>query len=436
MDERFYDAYQRIWAPPGTDEVRVQMGQESAFRTNLYNAIRDFGLDRDHHRITNSGLYRKFHEGLIEIAETQGIDLTKDQLSVHFQTKKNEIFSNWLEAPPDTYTLVFPIMIRSKHFPDEVELCESKAEQIDNSQWEDHLTAAKNDDDSNFDSFLDELPNNYSDDPLERREWTYLKVEIEARDEFYALHRVSELVETRFAEINFFDQLWSAGMPQPGSSDRAPYEKWTRHQEPPFYLILQDGDFVRYRGMDFDYRRSIGLFHFSHANDIDEISDIPTFDYDADKGTYEGYIVSALLAYQDGITERSVRQSFFSFWRGIEILSNTSDYSNASDFDKMVDRGEFALTYHHDGDNSLRPELKRAVKEIEEKRHELVHDGLKTEIHQGHRNGAKLLLDGLLLLYIDKYGQWDIDDMGSFLKHGVEYQEKIQFVKTLLSDFS
>jgi len=35
MDERFYDAYQRIWEPPGTDEVRVQMGQESAFKTNL-----------------------------------------------------------------------------------------------------------------------------------------------------------------------------------------------------------------------------------------------------------------------------------------------------------------------------------------------------------------------------------------------------------------
>ncbi|ADQ69158.1 hypothetical protein ELS19_19985 [Halogeometricum borinquense] len=77
MDERFYDAYQRIWEPPGTDEVRVQMGQESAFKTNLYNAIRDLGLDRDHHRITNRGLSQKFHEGLIEIAETQGIDLPK-----------------------------------------------------------------------------------------------------------------------------------------------------------------------------------------------------------------------------------------------------------------------------------------------------------------------------------------------------------------------
>jgi hypothetical protein len=188
--------------------------------------------------------------------------------------------------------------------------------------------------------------------------------------------------------------------------------------------------------MDFDYRRSVGRFHFNHADDVDEISDIPTFDYDADKGTYEGYIVSALLAYQDGITQRSVRQSFFSFWRGIEILSNTSDYSNASDFDKMVDRGEFALSYHHDMDDSLRPELKRAIEEIEEKRHELVHEGLKTEIHQGHRNGAKLLLDGLLLLYIDKYGQWDLNGMSSFLKHGVEYQEKVQFLTTLLTDLS
>ncbi|WP_187367326.1 hypothetical protein [Haloferax sp. KTX1] len=436
MDERFYDAYQQIWMPPGADKVHVQMGRRSAFETNLYNAIRDIGLDRDYHRITNRGLSRKFHKGLIEIAETQGTDLSEDELSPHFQNKRNEIFSNWLGTPPDTYLLVFPIMIRSKHFPDEVDLYESKAEQIDNSQWESHLTTAKNDDDSNFDSFLDELPNDYSDDLLERREWTYLKAEIEARDEFYALHRVSELVETRFAEINFFDKLWSAGVPQPTGSDRAPYEKWTRHQEPPFYLTFKDGDFVTYRPMDLDYRRSIGRFHFNHADDIYEINDIPMFDYDADKRTYEGYIVSALLAYQDAVTERSVRQSFFSFWRGIEILSNTSDYSNASDFDNMVDRGEFAFTYYHDGDNSLRPELKRAIEEIEEKRHELVHEGLKTEIHQGHRNGAKLLLDGLLLLYIDKYGQWDIDDMESFLKYGVEYQEMIQFVTTLLSDLS
>ncbi|QKG91610.1 hypothetical protein HPS36_01645 [Halorubrum salinarum] len=436
MDERLYDAYQQIWEPPKTDEVRIQMGQESAFKTNLYNAIRDLGLDRDHHRITNRGLARKFQEGLIEIAETHGTDLTEDELSAHFQNKKNNIFSNWLGTPPGTYTLVFPIMIRSKHFPNEVELYESKIEQIDESKWEDHLTTAKNDDESNFDSFLDELPNDYSDHPLKRREWTYLKVEIEARDEFYGLYWVSELIETRFAEINFFDQLWVAGMPQPGGSDRPSYEKWTRHQEPPFYLIFQEGDFVTYRPMDFDYRRSIGRFHFNHTDDVDEISDIPTFDYDADKGTYEGYIISALLAYQDGITERPVRQSFFSFWRGIEILSNTSDYSNASDFDKMVDRGEFALAYHHDRDDSLRPELKRAIEEIEGKRHELVHEGLKTEIHRGHRNGAKLLLDGLLLLHIDKYGQWDIDDMESFLKHGVEYQEKVQFVTTLLSDFS
>lgn len=428
MDSRVYDAYQRIWEHPRTGEVCVQIGQEPAFKTNLYNAIRDLGLDRDHHRITNRGLTRKFREGLIEITETHGTDLTEDELSAHFQTKKNGILSNWLGTPPDTYTLVFPIMMRSKHFPDEVELYESKAEQISDGRWEDLLTITK--DESDFDSLLDELPNNYSHHALKRREWTYLKVEIEARDEFYALSRVSNLIETRFAEINFFDKLWSAGMPQPGSSDRAPYEKWTRNQEPPFYLIFQDGDFVTYRPMDLDYRRSIGRFHFNHAEDVDEISDIPMFDYNAETGTYEGYLISALLAYQDGITERSVRQSFFSFWRGIEILSNTND------FDKMVDRGEFALSYHHHGDDSLRPELKRAIQEIEERRHELVHEGLKTKVHEDHRNGAKLLLDGLLLLYIDKHGQWDIDDMGSFLKHGVKYQEKLQFVRTLLNDLS
>ncbi|MFC7135471.1 hypothetical protein [Halobaculum litoreum] len=191
MDERFHDAYQQIWKRPGTDEVRVKMGRGSVFKRNLHGAIRDLGLERDYHRITNSGLFNKFADGLIEIAETHGTNLTEDEFNAHFQTKKEEIFSDWLGAPPATYTVVFPIMIRSKHFPDEVKLYESKAEQIDEARWEHYLTAAENDDDSDFGSFLDALPNDYSDHPLKRREWTFLMVEINARDQSYALRRVS-----------------------------------------------------------------------------------------------------------------------------------------------------------------------------------------------------------------------------------------------------
>lgn len=429
MDRRFYDAYQRIHNDLISDEFRVQLGQQSHFKRELYGAVEDFGINRDQYKITDRGLAREFHNGLLEIAETHGTGLTEEEFTERFQKKRGELFSNWLGTTPDRYTIVFPIMIRSKNFPDDVELHGSKAEQIEDSRWDDFLSTAKDADDSNFSSFFDELPNNYSDHPLTRREWTYLKVDFEARDEFYALSTVTDLVELRLAEINFFDQLWVAGMPQPAGSDRPSNEKWSRLQEPPFYLIFEDSNFLTYQG-DYDYRRPIDLLHFSHAEDVDEISDIPTFNYAADKGTYEGHILSALLAYQDGITERSVRQSFFSFWRGIEILSNTSN------FEEMVDRGEFTISYYNEGDNSLRPELQRAIDEIVNIRHKLVHEGLKTEVHQGHRNGAKLLLDSLLFLYIDKYGEWEIDDMGSFLKHGVEYQEKIRFISTLLKDLS
>jgi hypothetical protein len=54
------------------------------------------------------------------------------------------------------------------------------AEQIDDNQWDNLLDAAREADDSNFDTLLDELPNDIqSDHPLDRREWTYLKVDIE-----------------------------------------------------------------------------------------------------------------------------------------------------------------------------------------------------------------------------------------------------------------
>jgi hypothetical protein len=430
MDSRYFDAYQLIRKDPRDDEYHVRLGQEPEFRRCLFKAVRNFGIDKDQYRLTDRGLFTKFYDLLIEIAENHGTDLSEDQFNNEFRCKRGELFSDWLGTDPDTYTVVFPIMIRSRNFPDKVELYESKAEQIDNDQWDEFLYAAKESDDSNFDIFLDELPNDVqSDHPLDRREWTYLKVDIEGRDEFYPLFRVIDLVELRFAEINFFDQLWTASMPQPAGSGRVPYEKWSQLQRAPFYLIFKDGKYTTHRSVDYDYRRSVGIVHFSQA-DVDEISEIPTFDYDADKGTYEGYIVSALLAFQDGITERSVRQSFFSFWRGIEILSKTSN------FGKMVDRGEFAVSYFHEGDRSFRPETREVIEEIVDVRHELVHEGLKTEVHQGHRDGAKILLDGLLYLYIQKYGEWEIDNMASFLKYGVEYQDKIQFVSSILNEFS
>ena len=430
MDSRYFEAYQLIRHDPWSGGYRARLGRNSQFKRHLLKAVENFGIDKDQYRLTDIGLFNEFFDLLIEIAEDHGTNLSKSQFGDEFRCRRGELFSDWLGTSADSYTVVFPIMIRSRHFPNEVELYESKAEQIDDNQWDEFLCAARGSGDSNFDTFLDELPNDIqSDHPLDRREWTYLKVDIEGRDEFYPLFRVMNLIELRFAEINFFDQLWAAGMPQPASPSRVPYEKWSRLQRAPFYLLFQGRDYISYQGVDYDHRRSVGIVHFSLA-DVDEIGEVPIFDYDADKGTYEGYIISALLAFQDGITERSVRQSFFSFWRGIEILSKTSN------FGKMVDRGEFAVSYLQDGDSSFLPETREAIEEIVDVRHELVHEGLMTEVHERHRNGAKILLDGLLYLYIQKYGEWEIDDMTSFLKHGVEYQDKIQFMSTLLNDFS
>jgi hypothetical protein len=129
MDRRYYDAYQLIRKDPIDGEYHIRLGQESKFRRCLSKAVQDFGVDRDQYSLTDRGLFNEFYDILIEIAEDRGTTLSEDQFNNEFQSKRGELFSDWLGTDPDTYTVVFPIMIRSQHFPDEVELYESKAEQ-------------------------------------------------------------------------------------------------------------------------------------------------------------------------------------------------------------------------------------------------------------------------------------------------------------------
>jgi hypothetical protein len=240
----YYDAYQLIRKHPIEDEYHIRVGRGSEFSRCLSRAIQDFGLDRNQYRLTDRGLYNEFYDVLIEIAEEHGTDLSEDEFNNKFRSKKGDLFSNWLGKPPEIYTVIFPIMIRHKHFPDEIQLYGSKAEQIDQERWDELINTAIEPEDSNLDIIIDKLPNNIqSDHPIDRIEWTYLKINIEARDEFYSLYRAMDLVELRFAEINFFEQLWVAGMPQPAGSDRVPYEKWSRFQKPPFYVVFREEEY-------------------------------------------------------------------------------------------------------------------------------------------------------------------------------------------------
>ena len=410
-----------------TQEYEVELGQGNQFEGETAKAAEEFGLKKDQYRLTNYGLARKFQEILIDIAKENGTDLTEKKLQNEFNSKKGDLFSSWLAGTPNRYQVIFPINLRDTYIPDEINLIESKAMQVDYEVWkEDYFSVAVSADNSNFGSFVEEVPNDFTDNIYAERDWTYLSVEIEARDELFALWHVYEMVEMRIAEINYFDTLWEAGPRVPAGVDRAPNEKWSKLMVPPFYLVFRDSEFEIFGGIDYDYRRLAGPFHFYHS-EIKSIDDIPTFDYRKDANTYDGQISSGLLAFQDGITERKIRQSFFSFWRGIEILSGTNN------FGEMVDRGRFSLIFHR-GDENLRPELEKAMKELVDMRHSLVHEGLKTEITSNHRNGAKILLDALLKLYIEKHAQWDIEETYSFLKHGSEYKEKLQFITSLLSN--
>lgn len=177
--------------------------------------------------------------------------------------------------------------------------------------------------------------------------------------------------------------------------------------------MFEDDDYLFTWPMDFGYRRT----EPTSEHRIDMVSKFESLPKLSEGNAVDEYLMDALLAYQDGMTEASIRKSFFSFWRGIEILSRVD-----SPKWEAKERGRFALEYVR-GKDPVFPTFEKAHEEIDEVRDSLVHDGVRVSVRKDHRNYTKVLLDGLIDLYFQERDGFDEKDFAIFLEYGVEYRE-------------
>ena len=202
-------------------------------------------------------------------------------------------------------------------------------------------------------------------------------------------------------------------MPRTAGSDRAPRDRWSHLQLPFVFLAFQDNGFEQYYALDYDYRG--GLADRTFMPDIDNFDSLPGF-YKRRRELegLEEILSNVLTLFQDGITEPVFRRSFFDFWRGIEHLAGEAGLKN----EEITTRALFALNFVHESKEGLLPEIEEAIDEVGETRNKLTHKWPDARLGERHRDAAKLLLDGLLTLYIENIDEYEREDFQYLLKFG------------------
>lgn len=423
--EDIQEAVNKIRKDPITGEYKIELerSERQEFKRRAVSITKDLNLDNDEHRISEHGVLELVRNILTKVGEISEKSDEKTDLKEEFQKQKQKTFSETLGNPPTEYHIVFPLNIQVLgSMPDKINLGETTLERINYERWnKDYLQPALRNEDSNFESFYEENPN----DP-DRFSWSYWKVSYSARDAWYAMYEVHDTLQLMMAEINFLGNQWIRTMPRPAGSGRAPRDRWSHLQMPFVLLSFHDQDFERYYALDYDYRG--GLADRTFMPRIESFDSLPgLYRHRRDLDDVENLIANTLVVFQDGITEPVFRRSFFDFWRGIERLAGEDGLDN----EDIVNRATFALKFMMDLENGLLPETEEAISELATTRNKLTHEWPEARISERHRDAAKCLLDGLLTLYLEHREEYDKDDFRYLLKFGAMTQSGDEIEKIM-----
>lgn len=413
------DAFDFIEHRP-TNGGQVRLGTRELFNYQVAKIIEEhLNIDVDDKRITHREITSTVEQILIDIKEDQIENELTDDIVSEFNKRKGEALSQLLSSDLDQYTLIFPLnlgLIESAI--GELAALEGDFQRIDQNKWvNDYFEVAKSEDDTFFKEFLDVSPNDF----LSNR-FAYYQIQYKARSYGYALSRVQDLANLAVGKLNYCLHQRSRSRPRPTSDSALPYETWAALKEPAFYLIFKDGKYQFSRPMDYGYRRNVKTSK-EREQEAQEFYSLPLL---SENDPVDADLINAILAYQDGLTEISKRKSFFSFWRGIENLSQIDSPKS-----EIKDRCRFGLEYVR-GEDAVFPTLEKAHEEIDEIRNSLAHEGVHIFVGEDHRNYAKVLLDGMIELYIQERGRFDRNDFDIFLEYGVEYQKSAGKIISML----
>lgn len=372
--------------------------------------VENLRLDPDSLRISNKVLEKELNNLLLEV---KGADNPGQEVEEKLPEFKQELY----ERDLNKYFIAFPLNFHrdsSDLLPESPQVGNIVFERLQRSDWQERFAPNLDKDHDNYNrqvklrEFLSRSPNEL-DNPF----FTYWFVSYRARDEKYAVDYVANKLEILLGKINYSATY---GRIQTFSQDPGPWpDRWGEIREPFVYLLHQDEEFVRHYWSQDATLRQPDRPHKLKEDLFESLFEMmPTFE---EEQPLDGRLLNALRAYQAAITEPSERESFFEFWRGIEILTLVEEGEKMSE---VVDR---ATTLSGWDD----PEIGRIRRDrAQNKRNSYVHEGSDLRLTTADRNFVKSLCDSLLEFYIDKRGDWGYKDMKFALQHFTVDEAKIE----------
>lgn len=415
LKEEIQEAEKRLWHDPIENKYTINHGMKNQYFRRIYNITDLLEFDLDEKKATRQYIANKISRFIIELAkETHGEEKTVVEA---FEEQKGELFGKIFGRSMKIYQLTFPLNLCQGSYPKDQ--LNDKIKKLDYDDWKDnYYDPALDQDDTHFEKFLDESPNEIIIYGGRNSKFTYWKIEYEARDPNYALNKVIEYIRLTLAKINY--TLYKKNIDRNSSSNSPPVGQLSHLKEPFFYLVFHGDEYQFYHPMDYDLRRNCVNPDPDEFDKVADLPDLPIEDFDPENGeSVDDSLIAALFAYQDGIVASTPRQAFFAFWRGTENLTQAGRGEKSD----IVDRALAVRDLQHEP--IIWKHIIDAYEKLGKKRNMLAHEGPHIPISSGDRAAAKLLMDALLEFYFERYGtDYTVDDYRLFFQQLAKQHDK------------
>jgi len=253
--------------------------------------------------------------------------------------------------------------------------------------------------DDPFTNFMEQVPNDFS-----RRNHTFWKFELEARDEKFVLDRLNKVLEYLLGRINiaaYANKLEGVKM----SKSIWPYP-WSNLKLPFVYIIFEEDSYSRfYYSEDISPRKKFKV-HSAREDLFDiKFEDFPELGFPLTR--LEERFVETVRRFQSAISDPTREDSFLEYWRGVEALTLTKEDEG---MDTVIKRAEAPI-------NGLDQDLFRyRLNRARKKRNNLVHDGVDVSVTREEQNLLKIILENLIWIYCEHLEEWNEEDFRFFLE--------------------
>lgn len=357
--------------------------------------VENLNLDPDSLRISFEVLESELNHLLLE---GKGADNPAQQVEEKLPEFKERLYGRELSE----YVVAFPLNFdrrSSDLLPESPQVGDVVFERLSRSDWEEQFIPDYDEDHEkyrrqrNLMDFVDKSPNE-----LDNPWFTYWFTSYRARDERYAVEHVAEQLEILLGMMNYsatFNRI------QTLSHDSGPWpDRWGELREPFIYLLHEEDEFVGHYYSEDATLREVDSPHSMQEDAFEAILEwMPTFE---EGHSLDGRLLNSIRAFQAAMTEPSERESFFEFWRGIEILTLVEEGERMTD---VVERAAAMIGW----DDSELGRIRR--NRAQNKRNSYVHEGAGLRLTIADRNLVKSLHESLIDLYIDKRGDWGYEEM-------------------------